>query len=140
MWFVLAVLSAFCAAAVAVFSKLISSKADVYLVTCIKAFLMAITILLASMPTQNMHFTDLLIIETKEWISIILSGILGGLGWLFYFIALEQGTVANVVAVNQWVIIFTLVLSFFMLGENITLIKIIGGVLMILGSYCIVYW
>ncbi|MCL4361477.1 EamA family transporter [Candidatus Dependentiae bacterium] len=140
MWLIYALLSALCAAAVAIMAKFSCKPVDIYMVTTIRAFIMAFTIMLVTLSLKRFGYFSLSALDLKDWLIIIATGIVGGLGWLFYFMALDCGNAAHVVAIDRLGIIFVLVLSFVFLGETLSLIKMLGGLIMIAGAYLIIYF
>ncbi len=87
------------------------------------------------------YFEDKKISEKiREAILLVFGGYFGGLGYLFYFLALISTDASPVVAVAQWMIIFVILLSYLFISTPITLLKLLGSLLIIGGSYLIVYY
>ena len=84
-WIILALLSAFFAALVAILGKLGLGGVDTTLATTIRAIVMACALLIFAISFGKF---DLGKIDGKSFIFIILSGLVGALSWLFYFAAL----------------------------------------------------
>lgn len=139
MWFIYALLSALCAATVAILSKFHTKLFNIYTVTTVRAFLMAFTILLVTVGLQRFSYLSLTNLDFKDSLIIFLTGVVGGLGWLFYFMALDCGYASNVVAIDRLGIIFVLIFSFVFLGESFSIVKALGGLLMMVGAYLIIY-
>jgi transporter family protein len=49
---------------------------------------------------------------------IILSGVAGALSWLFYFLALQSGSVSQVAPIDGLSVVFALILAALFLGEK----------------------
>ncbi|MBL7032516.1 MAG: EamA family transporter [Candidatus Delongbacteria bacterium] len=63
----------------------------------------------------------------------LLAGVAGGLGTLFFFMALARGEASRVVVISALYPVVTVLLSLLLLGELVTLKKI-AGVLLALGG------
>ncbi|MCF0234680.1 MAG: EamA family transporter, partial [Thermoguttaceae bacterium] len=70
----------------------------------------------------------------KNWTFLILSGLATGASWLFYYKALQMGTVAKIVAVDKTSAAIALVMAFVFLGEHCDVKTAIGAVLLTLGA------
>lgn len=73
-------------------------------------------------------------ITTKSWIFLILSGLSTGISWICYFHAIKIGKIVNVVAIDKLSIIITVILSFIILKEEISLKVFIGCILIFIGT------
>ena len=131
MWWIYALLSAFFAALTALLAKVGVKNIDSDLATAIRTLvILAITwgivffkfntISIASLSKNNLLFLGL-------------SGIATGLSWLFYFKALQLGSVSLVAPVDKLSVALTVLLSVIFLNEALT-IKSILGVLLIIGG------
>lgn len=118
-WLIYAFLSAVFAALVAIFAKIGLQKVDPNVATTIRAGIMFIflvgVIYFQGKISEIPNFFSSKII----WF-IILSGIAGALSWLFYFMAIKQGTVTKVVSIDRLSIVFAVIFSFVFLNEKIT--------------------
>lgn len=127
LWFVLAVLSAFFAALVPIFAKIGLAKVDSSVATAVRAIVMMIFtivfVLSVGKGSQLSQFTG------KDMGFIILSGIAGALSWLCYFAALKLADVSQVAPIDRASLLIAIVLAALVLGEKITLIKALAGVL-----------
>ncbi len=63
----------------------------------------------------------------------LLAGLVGGLGTLFFFMALTRGEASRVVVISALYPVITVLLSVLLLGELVTLKKI-AGILLALGG------
>ncbi|GAB2720672.1 hypothetical protein GCM10027018_30280 [Paenibacillus thermoaerophilus] len=64
----------------------------------------------------------------------MLSGIAGALSWLFYFLALKTGKVAQVGAVDKLSVVIAVALAFIFLGEKISGVNAAGVALIVAGA------
>jgi transporter family protein len=130
-WFLLAVLSAFFAALVAIFAKIGLQDVDSTVATAVRAIVMMLFIVIFVMSigkgSQLTQFTS------KDMGFIILSGIAGALSWLFYFAALKLADASKVAPVDRASVLFVMVLSALFLGEKITLKTATAAILIFIG-------
>ena len=61
------------------------------------------------------------------------------LTWLFYFFAIKNGTATKVMAIDKLSIILIVILSAIFLKEKITFSMVVGIILLIVGSFMIVF-
>jgi len=131
LWLVLAVLSAFFAALVPILAKIGLAEVDSSVATAARAIVMMIFVFvfvlsigkggqLGQLTSKNMGF-------------IILSGIAGALSWLCYFAALKLADVSQVAPIDRASLLIAIVLAALLLGEKITLVKGLAGVLIFAG-------
>jgi len=132
MWFLFAIISAIFAALVAIFGKIGLSEVDSTLATTVRALFMFLFVLAGSAITGKL--SGLNTINGKALKFIILSGIAGGLSWLFYFSALKMGVTSKVAAIDRLSIVFIFFLSILFLGETLTLKHVLGIALVAIGA------
>lgn len=140
MWFIYALLSAICAGGVAVVTKMCCKPGNIYVVTALRMLFMSLTIFGVTFLLKKYNSFTLSSLSSQDWISIITTGILGGLGALFYFMGINQGNVAGVVAIERLGIVFVIAFAYLFLGESVSLFKALGALLMVSGGYLIVYY
>lgn len=75
----------------------------------------------------------------KDYIYLVLSALATFGTWVFYFLALKNGATSKVLAIDRFSIVLTIILSFFILKEVITLKMIIGIAIIILGTVLVVF-
>ena len=130
-WFVLAVLDAFFAALVAIFAKIGLQGVDSNVATAVRAVIMTVFIVGFVIATgKGPQLTQL---TSKNMIYIVLSGVAGAISWLLYFAALKMADASKVAPVDRASLLFVLVLSALLLGEQITLKTAIAGTLIFIG-------
>ena len=131
IWFVLAVLSAFFAALVPIFAKIGLAEIDSSAATAVRAIVMMIFIFVFVLSIgKGSQLTQL---TSKDMGFIILSGIAGALSWLCYFAALKLADVSQVAPIDRASLLIAIVLAALVLGEKITLVKALAGVLIFAG-------
>ena len=130
-WFLLAALSAFFAALVAIFAKIGLQGVDSTVGTAARAIVMTLFIVIFVISIgkgpQLTQFTS------KDMGFIILSGVAGALSWLFYFAALKLADASKVAPVDRASVLIVMVLAVLFLGEKITLKTATAGVLIFIG-------
>jgi len=131
MWFVLAVLSAFFAALVPIFAKIGLAEIDSSVATAVRAIVM--TILIVAFVLSIGKASQLTQLSRKEMGFIILSGVAGALSWLCYFAALRLADVSQVAPIDRASLLIAMVLAALVLGEKITHVKALAGVLIFAG-------
>jgi len=130
-WFVLAILSAFFAALVAIFAKIGLQGVDSDVATAVRAVvMMAFIIAFVVSIGKGPQLTQL---TSKDAGFIVLSGIAGALSWLFYFAALKLADASKVAPIDKASILFVLVLSALFLAEKITPKIAIAAALIFIG-------
>ncbi len=136
MWAVYALLSAVFAALTGILAKLGMADINSNLATAIRTtvvLVMAWAIVLASGKQ-----TEIGSITTRGWVFLILSGLATGLSWLCYFHALQIGEASKVIPIDKFSVVLSIVLAFVVLGEKVTLTKVVGGALITLGTFILI--
>jgi transporter family protein len=104
--------------------------------TAIRTFVvlfMAWGIVLLSGELQNVKE-----ISKRNLIFLIASGLATGLSWIFYFKALETGPVSKVAPIDKLSIVLVMLFSFLLLREPFDVKMIIGGALIVAGTFVLV--
>lgn len=130
-WFLLATLSAFFAALVAIFAKVGLQGVDSTVGTAARAIVMTVFIILLLFSTGKAH--QLTQFTGKDMGFIILSGIAGAFSWLFYFAALKLAEASKVSVIDRASILIVIILSALFLGEKITLKTATAGIFIFIG-------
>ncbi|MFH0884660.1 MAG: EamA family transporter [Candidatus Micrarchaeota archaeon] len=133
-WFVFAILSAITAALVAVFGKIGLQGIDANTATAIRAVVMAAFLLGVLIWQGKLDNVGPILSNNKALLFILLSGIAGALSWMFYFLALQKGTVAQVAPIDRTSVVFAIVFAFLLLGEKVSLTTVIGVGLIVVGA------
>lgn len=132
MWKYYALLSALFASLTAIFAKMGVRDVNSDLATAIRTTV--ILLITWGIVLAGSHQSEIKSIGTHTWLFLILSGVATGLSWLFYFKALQLGDVSRVAPIDKLSVVFTIFLSFLLLGEQVSLKVIVGAVLITAGS------
>lgn len=132
MWILYAFFSAIFAALVAIFGKIGINNVDSTLATTVRAMIMALFLIITSFSLGKFHLLST--IKSEALIFITLSGVAGAISWLFYFLALKQGTATGVSGIDRLSIVFVLIFSVLFLSQKLTWQTSIGAILMAAGA------
>ena len=124
MWFGFAVGSAFFAGITSILAKCGIRKTDSDIATAIRTIVVLFFAWL--MVAVNGAGGSLAGIEPKTMVFLVMSGIATGASWLCYFKALQLGDVNKVVPIDKSSTVLTILLAFVILGEEITVWKMLG--------------
>lgn len=131
-WILLALISAFFAALVAIFGKIGISRIDSTLATTVRSLVMAGFLVFTSLALGKVKLLTTL--DRRAMLFILLSGIAGALSWLFYFSALRSGPASGVAALDRLSVAFVFVLAILFLNESWDWRAIFGVVLLTGGA------
>ncbi len=134
MWILFAFLSAMFAGGTAILVKIGVKDIDSNVATAIRTIIIVIFTWIMVFVTGSSVSN----INTRSAIFLILSGMTTGLSWLCYFRALQLGDINKVVPVDKSSIVLSILLSFILLGETITVYKITGMILITVGTYSMI--
>lgn len=137
MWILYALLSSLTAALVAIFGKLGLSGVDSTLATTIRSIIMAGFLVITSVFLKKFEGFSLNSLGSKDWILITLSGVVGALSWLFYFLALKYADAPKVAAIDRTSIVFVVLLAALFLGDALGWKSVLGALLMVSGAIMI---
>lgn len=124
MWFSFAVGSAFFAGITSILAKCGIKKTDSDVATAIRT-IMVLFFAWIMVAVTGIGGT-IANIGTKTMLFLILSGVATGASWLCYFRALQLGDVNKVVPIDKSSTVLTILLAFLILGEDITIWKMVG--------------
>ncbi|MBA0209529.1 EamA family transporter [Pectobacterium sp. CHL-2024] len=133
-WLIYALLSAVCAAMVAIFGKIGLQNLDANTATAIRAVIMALFLVGVVVAQGKLALVGEIVANKKALLFIVLSGLAGALSWLFYFVALKNGNVAQVAPIDKLSVVFAVVLAVILLGEKISLMAGAGVALISVGA------
>ncbi|MDB5031764.1 EamA family transporter [Mucilaginibacter sp.] len=137
MWWIYALLSALFAALTAIFAKIGIKGVDTDLATAIRT---VVVIILAWTIVFVKGSNDTIGSLTKQnWTFLILSGCATGLSWICYFKALQLGEVSQVAPVDKLSVALAIVLAAVFLGETLTLKTTIAALLIIGGTFVLIF-
>ena len=131
-WMIYAALSAIFAALTSILAKIGIFGVESNLGTAIRTgvvLVMAWIIVLSKGKHKEIKYID-----KKELLFIALSGVATGASWLCYYYAIQNGIVSVVVPIDKLSILVTVIFSYFVFKEKLSLKAFVGLCLMILGT------
>ncbi len=136
----MSVVYALCAALFAgltsILAKIGIQKTDSDLVTALRTGVVVVFAWAIVFMQNTQH--DLFDISLRSYLFLILSGITTGASWIFYFKALQLGNVNVVVPINKSSTVLTMLFAITLLGESITIIKIVSMIAIAVGTYLMI--
>lgn len=136
MWFIYAFLSALFAALTSVLAKVGVDGVNSNLATAIRTTV--ILVLAWGIVWMTGTNKQLTLVSPKSWTFLILSGLTTGGSWLFFYKALQMGTVSRVVSVDKFSVVLAILLSVLFLHEVVSLKVWLGSGLITVGVLCMV--
>jgi len=137
MWVLFALLSAFFAALTSILAKIGLQNINSNLAVAIR------TVIVLIMAWAIVFFSgkhnEIVNIGQKNILFLILSGIATGLSWLFYYRALQIGEASKVMPIDKLSLVFGIIMAFIVLKETITIKTIIGSILIISGTFILIF-
>nr|WP_225622353.1 EamA family transporter [Musicola keenii] len=129
-----ALLSALCAALVALFGKIGLQQLDANTATAVRAVIMALFLVGVVVAQGKLSLVSDVLTNHQAMLFIVLSGVAGALSWLFYFMALKNGNVAQVAPIDKLSVVFAVILAVILLGEKVSLLAGVGVALISAGA------
>ena len=126
LWLGYALLSALMAALVSVFGKIGLQGLDANTATAIRAVIMALFLVTVLLMQRNVGHVAEILGNSKAMLFIVLSGVAGALSWLFYFVALKYGKVAQVASVDKFSVVLAAIIAVVFLGETLSWVSAAG--------------
>lgn len=133
-WMIYALLSALCAALVAIFGKIGLQHLDANTATAIRAVVMALLLMAVVVIQGKVNLVGTVLTDKKALLFIVLSGLAGALSWLFYFLAIKSGPVSRVAPIDKLSVVFAVLLALWLFGEKISLLAGCGVALITVGA------
>lgn len=137
MWKYYAILSALFAAGTAILAKVGIKGVSGNVATAVRTVIVVIMAWGIILLTGEMK--ELKHVSKANLLFLVLSGIATGLSWLFYFKALETGEVSKVVPIDKLSVALAMGLAFVFLKEPVELKSLIGGLLIVIGTFVIIW-
>lgn len=132
-WFLYALLAAACAAFVGIFGKVGMQGIDSTLATAVRSVVM--TAFLLATCTVIGVWNRIPSLHSKALGMIVLSGVAGAASWLFYFRAIQVGTVSQVAPIDKLSMPLAVLLAVLILGERPSAANWFGIALIACGAY-----
>ncbi|MGI8991660.1 MAG: EamA family transporter [Bryobacteraceae bacterium] len=136
-WLFWSLLSAAFAAATAILAKIGIAGIDSNLATAVRTSVILLFTWAIAYATRKPG--AIAAISAHGWLFLVLSGIATGLSWLCYFRALQLGPASSVAPVDKLSVALVIVLAAIFLGERITHVKAIGGLLITAGAITLAF-
>jgi len=136
-WVLFAILSAFFAASSYILAKIgiknvNSNLAAAVITTVVSTISWAITFI------TGKH-NDIVNIEHKDLLFLVLSGTATGLSWLCFYRALQFGEASKVIPVDKFSLVIGMAMAFIILKEPVAANTIIGGVFITIGMFVLIF-
>jgi transporter family protein len=130
-WFYFAVLSAMFAALTAIFAKIGLEGIDSDFATLIRTFV--IVAVLSAFVLFTGKWTNLLTLNPKSLLFLVLSGLATGASWVCYFRALKVGDASKVAPIDKLSLVLVAVFAVIFLNERPSVKDWIGIILVAVG-------
>jgi transporter family protein len=137
MWIVYALLSAFFAALTSILAKIGIENINSNLATAVRT--VVVLIMSWTLVFATGKHNDIVNIGYKNLLFLILSGAATGLSWLFYYKALQIGEASRVIAIDKFSLVIGMLLAFIVLKETVTIKAVIGGSLITIGTFILIF-
>jgi transporter family protein len=137
MWIAYALLSSFFAALTSILAKIGIENINSDLSTAIRTVIVLIMSWVIVFITGNHN--DIVSIGHKNLLFLILSGMTTGLSWLCYYRALQIGEASKVIPIDKSSVVIGMILAFIILKETVTIKTIIGGALITIGTFVLLF-
>ena len=136
MWIVYALAAALFAGMVSILTKIGIKNTDSTLATALRTTVVLVFAWLMVFVVGSQDSVGS--VDGRSLVFLLLSGAATGGSWLCYFKALQVGDVNKVVPVDKSSTVLTMLLSFLLLGEAVTLLKIAAMLLIGIGTYLMI--
>jgi transporter family protein len=137
MWAVYALFSALFAALTSILGKIGVENVNSNLATAIRT--VVILVLAWAIVFATKTHSAITEISRRSFVFLILSGIATGLSWLCYYRALQIGPASRVIPIDKSSVVFGMILAFIVLRETLTVKAIIGGSLIAIGTFVLIF-
>lgn len=136
MWIIYAFGSALFAGVTSILAKCGIKETDSNVATAVRTIVVLIFswIMVFLVGAQG----EIVTVEGRTWLFLILSGLATGASWLCYFRALQTGDVNKVVPIDKSGTILTIILAFLFLHESVSLLKAGSVILIGVGTYLMI--
>jgi transporter family protein len=132
-WFLYAVAAAVCAAMINVLAKFGMKDVDKDFATAVRSVVQALFVIgFAAFAGVLRNFGQL---HGKALASIVLTGVCGGLSWIFVFRAIQLADVAKVAPIDKLSMPLGILLAVLLLHEKVTAVNWLGVALITGGAY-----
>jgi len=137
MWAVFALFSALFAALTSILAKIGLEDVNSNLAVALRTIVVLALAWLMVFVTGAQE--GIATISRRSLLFLVLSGIATGLSWLCYFRALQMGPASKVIPIDKTSVVFGMILAFIVLKEVLTLKVAIGGSLIVIGAFILIF-
>ena len=137
MWALFALLAAIFAAMTSILAKIGLENVNSNLATAIRT--LVVLVLAWAMVFFTGAQEGISAISRRSMIFLVLSGIATGLSWLCYFRALQIGPASKVIPIDKFSVVIAMILAFVVLKETLTIKAVIGGSLIAIGTFVLIF-
>ncbi|MDB5340695.1 MAG: rane protein [Planctomycetaceae bacterium] len=130
-WLSWALLSAVFAGLTAILAKIGVKDVDSNLATAVRT---SVILVFAWSVAWISNRQPLQTVTPRTWIFLALSGLATGASWLCYFRALQLGEASKVAPVDKLSVVVAMLLAAIFLGESLTWVHLLGGILIVSGA------
>ena len=135
-WLPWAILSAGFAGLTAILAKVGVKDVDSNLATAVRT---SVILVFAWPVAWISNRQPLQMVTPRTWLFLALSGFATGASWLCYFRALQLGEASKVAPVDKLSVVVAMVLAAIFLGEALTWVHWLGGILIVGGAVILAY-
>lgn len=128
-----ALISALAASLVAIFGKLGLGDIDSTVATTIRSFIM--TLFLTAVLFLSGLGSKIIMVRGWPLFWIALSGIAGAVSWLFYFKAIQIGSVSKIAPIDKLSMPLAVILAVVILNEKYSKLNWLGLLLIVIGAF-----
>jgi transporter family protein len=137
MWAVYALFSALFAALTSILAKIGVENVNSNLATAIRT--VVVLFLAWAMVFITGAQAGIGSVSRKNLLFLFLSGLATGLSWLFYYRALQAGPASKVIPIDKSSVVIGMILAFVVLKETLTVKAAIGGSLIAIGTFVLIF-
>ena len=134
-WLVYALLSAVCAALVAILGRVGVKSVDANVGTMLRSVVMTLSLL--AFVTATRGWDKLPKLASVPVLMLLLAGLAGAASWLFYFNALRLADVSRVAPIDKLSTVIAVLLAVALLRERPAPVNWVGIALMVAGAYLV---
>lgn len=134
-WLMYALLGAFTAALVSIFGKIGMKDINSDLATAARSIVQATFVVLFAISVGRLQHLGSLSERPLAITMVVLSGVAGGLSWIFSFRALQLAAVSQVSPVDKLSVPIAILLSVLLLGDRPSGLNWLGIVMIVGGVY-----
>ena len=137
MWVLFALLSAIFAALTSVLAKIGLENVNSNLAVAIRTIVVLVLAWALVFLTGTQE--GLAGINRRSLVFLLLSGLATGLSWLCYYRALQMGPASRVIPIDKSSVVIAMILAFVVLKETLTIKMAIGGALITIGTFVLIF-